>query len=90
MYTRFTLTEYNVSIFQYKLIGRSEFMKKKWLKAGGIILTLSIIDWFISMGFSCTEVRPKRKYVCFRDPSHLYFLSLTLAYFIIYYGFFLI
>ena len=43
------------TFLKYKLIGRSEFMKQKWLKAGGIILTFSIIDWCITMGFSCTE-----------------------------------
>ncbi|XP_063403420.1 two pore channel protein 2-like isoform X1 [Mytilus trossulus] len=43
-------------ILKYKLIGRSEFIKKKWLWASSIILILSLIDWFITIGFSCKEI----------------------------------
>ncbi|KAK3098706.1 hypothetical protein FSP39_022251, partial [Pinctada imbricata] len=48
-------------ILMFWLMGRAEFMKKKWLIAALVVLSLSLIDWAISMGFQCTETNRVRR-----------------------------
>uniref|UniRef100_K7G0L2 Two pore channel protein 2 n=1 Tax=Pelodiscus sinensis TaxID=13735 RepID=K7G0L2_PELSI len=50
----------DVSVKSY-LIGWEEFRKTKWLLAYILILVVSLIDWTVSLSFSCTEtVRIRR------------------------------
>ncbi|XP_074853544.1 two pore channel protein 2 isoform X2 [Carettochelys insculpta] len=50
----------DVSVKSY-LIGWEEFRKTKWLLAYILILIVSLIDWTVSLSFSCTEaVRIRR------------------------------
>uniref|UniRef100_A0A8C8SNV7 Two pore channel protein 2 n=1 Tax=Pelusios castaneus TaxID=367368 RepID=A0A8C8SNV7_9SAUR len=44
----------DVSVKSY-LIGWEEFRKTKWLLAYILILLVSLIDWTVSLSFSCTE-----------------------------------
>ncbi|XP_050811278.1 two pore channel protein 2 isoform X2 [Gopherus flavomarginatus] len=50
----------DVSVKSY-LIGWEEFQKTKWLLAYVLTLVVSVIDWTVSLSFSCTEtVRIRR------------------------------
>ncbi|NWU15765.1 TPC2 protein, partial [Cephalopterus ornatus] len=44
----------DVSVKSY-LIGWKEFWKNKWLMAYILTLTVSLMDWVVSLSFSCTE-----------------------------------
>ncbi|KAJ8314868.1 hypothetical protein KUTeg_007018 [Tegillarca granosa] len=43
------------TIIKITLIGRHEFLKKKWLLLALIVLVLSISDWLVTIGLSCKE-----------------------------------
>lgn len=38
------------------MVGKKNFKKSNWLIACAGILFVSYIDWFVSVGYVCTEV----------------------------------
>lgn len=49
-------SQYVYTFLQYWLIGFAQFRKKNWMIATVVVLTLSLIDWCVSIGFRCNEV----------------------------------
>ena len=41
---------------QSHLVGRNQFVRSRWLWAYGVVLVISIVDWFVSISTICSEV----------------------------------
>lgn len=50
-------------IIKYWLIGFAQFRKKNWMIATVVVLTLSLIDWCVSIGFRCNEATRFRRII---------------------------